>query len=153
MVREDIIQELNKLFEGYLKARGLDLVDFICRHEGRRLSLRILVDRPEGGVTLSACADLNRTLGDIIEEKGILEESYILEVSSPGLDRPLKNAKDFARCRDRNIRFFFNEPINGKWELEGRIDKVEGDSVCIDIGGGMLAVPLSKITAGKQKIE
>lgn len=81
-----------------MKNQNLDLVDIIYRYEGRGLVLRVLVDKPEGGITLDECAGLNNEISRILDEKDMLQQRYILEVSSPGLDRPLNSKNDFLRC-------------------------------------------------------
>jgi ribosome maturation factor RimP len=152
MDRQTIINELRDLLGSYLKGQGLDLVDLIYRYEGRNIYLRILVDKPEGGISLGECARLNNEISRILDEKDILRDRYMLEVSSPGLDRPLLTRSDFLRCIDRNARFFFLESINGKTELEGVITKVEDNSVYIDIDDNTLEIPLAKIKKAKQII-
>jgi ribosome maturation factor RimP len=153
MDRESIINELRNIFSSYLEAQGLDLVDLIYRYEGRDLFLRILVDNPSGGISLSECAELNQELGRILDEKDIMPQRYILEVSSPGLDRPLKEKKDFLRCINRKVRFYLSEPINGKLEVEGTIEKVEETSVYIDREGVSMEISLSKVNKAKQVVE
>jgi len=152
MDKEAIASELRNIIQGFLGAKGIDLVDFIYRYEGRGLVLRILVDRLEGGVTLGDCAGLNKDIGRVLDEKNILEDSYILEVASPGLDRPLKTKNDFSRCKTKNVRFFFNQPINGKIELEGIIEGVGDVSLYIDNNTEKVEVPFSSITMAKQVI-
>lgn len=153
MDRQTIINELKSIIGDYLKIRGLDLVDLIYRYEGRGLFLRILVDKPEGGISLDECAGLNNEIGSILDEKDILQEKYILEVSSPGVDRPLVTKSDFLRCINKKVRIFLRESIDGKMELEGLIIKVEDDSVYIDIEGNILEIPLSKITKAKRVVD
>ncbi len=153
MDRETQRAELTNIISDYLRNKGLDLIDFIYRYEGRDLVLRILTDKPEGGITLGECASLNNELGRILDEKDILQVRYILEVSSPGLDRPLKTKNDFLRCcMNRKARFFRIEQINGKLELEGVITKVGDDLVCVDVGANIIEIPLSKIRKAKQVI-
>ena len=153
MDRQEIIAELKDIIGDYLKIQRLDLVDLILRHEGRDLIVRILVDRPEGGITLDECFGLNVQISNLLDEKDILQTRYILEVASPGLDRPLKTKNDFLRCINRRVRFFLNESINGRIELEGLICKVESDSVYIESSDGIIEVPLTKINRAKQVIE
>lgn len=152
MDRETLINELSGIIGDYLKGKGLDLVDLIYRYEGRDLFLRILLDKPQGGVSLDDCAQLNNEISKILDEKDILQERYILEVSSPGLDRPLKQKSDFLRCINRKIKIFLNESINGKMEIEGVITKVEDDTVYIEVKREVIAIPLSKINKAKQII-
>lgn len=150
MDSQEVINELRIIIGDFLKKQNLDLVDLAFRYEGKDLGLRLLTDKPEGGITLDECAYLNNEISRIIDEKGILQQGYILEVSSPGLDRPLNSKNDFLRCINRTVRLFLNEPINGKWELEGLVSAVGEDSVSIGITGQALEVPLSKITRAKQ---
>lgn len=152
MDRDNLINEFKAFLKDFLRPRNLDLIDVIHRYEGRDLFLRILVDRPEGGISLGECALLNRELGDILEEKNILEQRYILEVSSPGLDRPLKTENDFKRCLNKKVKFFLSELINGKLEWDGVINQAGEGKVVIDTGKEVLGIPLDKINKGKQII-
>jgi len=152
MDRQEIIAQLQNIIDDYLKIQGLHLVDLIYRHEGRDLIVRILVDRPEGGITVGECSELNNRITSLLDEKDILQTRYILEVASPGLDRPLKTKNDFLRCTNRRVRFFLNESINGKIELEGLISKVENDSVYIESRNEIIEIPLTKINKAKQVI-
>jgi len=153
MDRQEIIAELKNVIGDYLKTRRMDLVDLILRHEGRGLILRILIDRPEGGITMGECAELNNQITILLDEKDILQTRYILEVASPGLDRPLKTKNDFSRCINRRARFFLNESINGKIELEGLISKVKNGSVYIESKDGVIEIPLARINKAKQIID
>lgn len=153
MDRQTLIEELKSMIQDFLKTKNLYLVDLIYRYEGKDLVLRILVDKPEGGISLDECAYLNNNIGEILDEKDIIQGRYILEVFSPGLDWPLKSKDDFLRCINRSVRFFLNELINGKLELEGTINKVGDDSVYIDIDGNTIEIPISKITKAKQIVD
>jgi ribosome maturation factor RimP len=150
MDREAVISELKNIIGDYLQARNIDLVDFIYRYEGKDLVLRILADKPEGGITLQECAYLNQDIGRILDERDIIQQRYTLEVSSPGLDRPLQTKNDFLRCTGKKAKFFFSEPVDGKFELEGIINKVGDDTVFIDITNQTVDAPLAKIRKAKQ---
>lgn len=153
MDRQAIIEELKVIIEDYLKSQSLDLVDLIYRYEGRDLVLRILIDKPEGGITLDECASHNQNISRILDEKDILQARYILEVSSPGLGRPLKTKNDFLRCINKEVKFFLNESIEGKLELDGIIQKVDDEAVYIDTKDRILAIPISKINKAKQILD
>lgn len=152
MNRHEILAQLEGIIRDCLKARGVELVEFICRQKGRGFVLRIFADRPEGGITLEECAGLNKDIGSILDEKGILGDSYILEVASPGMDRPLKTKADFSRCMNRQARFFLNQALAGKVEIEGRITKVDEDAVSVESGGSIIEIPLPLINRAKQVI-
>lgn len=152
MDKLEIISELRNVIEDYLKNQNLDLVDLIYRQEGRDLVLRILVDKPEGGISIGECASLNIEIGAMLDEKNILQQGYALEVSSPGLDRLLRTKKDFARYLNKEVKFFLREPINERIELDGIITKVDDELVYIDIRGSVVQIPISNINRAKQVI-
>ncbi len=153
MKSQEVMHELEALLSGYLQAQGIDLVELLYRYEGGRLVLRILADRPYGGIKLDECARLNQSIGNLLEEKDIIKERYVLEVASPGVDRPMKTVKDFLRCIDRPARFFLNEPIGGKIEVAGIIKQASPDAVLIEVEAGTAEIPLSKIHRAKQIID
>lgn len=152
MDKQAIREELKFIIGDYLKNQGFDLIDLLYRYEGNALILRILADRPEGGITIDECARINTAIGSILDEKDILKERYILEVSSPGLDRPLSTKDDFLRCIGKKVKFFLGEPVDNKIELEGLVNKADDESVYIDFEGRILNISLSKITKAKQVI-
>ncbi|MDI6758341.1 MAG: ribosome maturation factor RimP [Candidatus Omnitrophota bacterium] len=153
MDKQEVVDESKRIITDYLKNQGFDLVDIIHRYEGRDLFLRILVDMPEGGIGMDECVFLNNDIGRILEEKDILREKYILEVSSPGMDRPLKTKSDFSRCIGKRVRIFLNELVNGRQEWEGQILQAEDSAVYVDVSGEELQIPFSKIIKAKQVIK
>jgi ribosome maturation factor RimP len=152
MHTDQIISELENFFKSYLSTQGLDLVELIHRYEGRNLVLRLLVDKPEGGISLDECAELNINISKILDEKNIIQDRYILEVSSPGLDRPLKTKNDFSRCITKRVKFFLCEAINGKIEIDGVIKDVSEESVGLQTDKGIVQIPFSIINKAKQII-
>lgn len=152
MDKAAFIEELRRTIQEFLAERRLDPVELITRYEGRDLFLRVLVDRPEGGISLGECAGLNKEISLMLDEKDELQQRYILEVCSPGLDRPLKTKNDFLRCINKTVKIFFNEPVHGRWEWEGSVAKVEGDCVYIGAQDKTIALPLLKIVKAKQII-
>lgn len=144
-----MIKELNALISSWLSRQNLELVDLICRYEGGNLVISIVVDIPGGGITLGECALLNRQLGGLLEEKNIIAGNYVLEVSSPGLDRCLKTQKDFSRCLNKEAVFFLNDLVGGKCQWQGVISKVDEASVFIEHSGQVLEIPLIKINKAR----
>jgi len=149
--RELLREQLSKIIRDFIESQGLILVDIILRYEGRDLFLRILADWPQGGISLGECASLNNRLGLILDEKGLIESKYVLEVSSPGLDRPLISKDDFLCCRAKEVRFFLRKPLNGKWELSGKIIEVTTETVKIDSQGSIIEIPMESISKAKQQ--
>ncbi|OGX18229.1 MAG: hypothetical protein A3K83_03225 [Omnitrophica WOR_2 bacterium RBG_13_44_8b] len=153
MDRHAVIEQLRSIIEDYLGCENLDLVDIIYRYEGGSLFLRVLVDKPEGGISLDECAFINSRLSKILDEKDYIGQRYMLEVSSPGLDRPLISKNDFLRCSGREVKFFLTEKINGKIELDGIIERVSEDSVFINTKPGAVEIPILKVRKAKQILQ
>ncbi|HNW39061.1 MAG TPA: ribosome maturation factor RimP [Candidatus Omnitrophota bacterium] len=145
MISEALIKELSGSFAGIFQSNNLELVDLICRPEGRRVVLTVLADKPQGGINLQECAVLCRQLKNLIEERNLISVDYLLEVSSPGLDRPLKQPKDFARFIDKEAVFFLKDLIEGKCQWQGIIKQVDETAVFIQVEGRLLEIPLIKI--------
>ncbi len=115
---KETLDQIKVSVEALLKAEGLELIDLEFRKEGRGWMLRIFMDKP-GGVTLEHCVEISRQLGDIIEVEELIPHAYTLEVSSPGLDRPLKNEKDFLRSVGKLIQLSTNSPFQGQTFFKG----------------------------------
>jgi len=153
MDRQGIQEELTVLISSFLRERSLDFVDLTYRMEGKSAVLKVLVDRPEGGITLDECSELNRQISELLDQRDILSQKYILEVSSPGIDRPLKTEGDFRRALNREVRFFLNVPVDGRTEISGVVKFVGAASVSIDTDSGILEIEYVNIVKAKQIIE
>jgi len=152
MDRYEMANELTRLISGYLKDEAVELVELIYRYEGRDPALRILVDKVGGGISLDECTRHNRAITSMLEESGLLQQPYLLEVSSPGLDRPLKTKGDFLRCLGRKARFFLGAPVDGRIEWEGVIKSADEESVVIEAAGKTVQMPYAVINKAKQFI-
>jgi ribosome maturation factor RimP len=149
MEYRDSAEDLTKIISSFLEEEGAELVEMkLTRSEGKTL-LRLLIDNKSGGITLGECLQLNRRIGEMLENSDLIKESYILEVSSPGLDRPLTSRNDFLRSKEKRVRFFFKELVDGKVEFEGKVLDLDLESVIIEAGGKVFAVPLSNINRAK----
>lgn len=153
MDRQAIVAELKLAIGNFLQAHNIELVDLIYHYEGKDLMLRILADRPEGGITLDECSFLNQEISQILDQMDLLQQRYILEVSSPGLDRPLTQKNDFLRSLNKRTRFFLNTAVKGKIEWEGTILKVENDVISVRAKDEMIEIPLAKINQAKLVID
>lgn len=153
MDKQDLAPELQAIITEYLKRDGFELVDIVYRYEGRDLFLRILADRPKGGINLEECSRLNREIGLALDEKDLFPGRYILEVSSPGIDRPLETKEDFSRCLNTKVRVFLRQALENKMELLGLIRAVEDGRIVMDIDGESREVPLNNIVKAKQVLE
>ena len=85
----DLSLRITDLVRRLLEEQALDLVEISVKRQNRRILIDVLADKPRGGITVSECAALNKFIGEEIEKKNLVEDSYVLSVASPGLDRPL----------------------------------------------------------------
>ncbi|MCP4650029.1 MAG: hypothetical protein GY853_08140 [PVC group bacterium] len=129
---DTIYEKVKKSVEDLLIGTDIGFVDLQIISLHNKSEIKVFVDkRGDTGITLDVCAKINRQLGDIIEEEGIFLQKYIIEVSSPGLDRPLKKESDFIWALGRRVKIVTRVPVVGKDKtLVGTIKVVKNG--CID---------------------
>ena len=118
-----------------MEANGLELVDLEFLKEGVNWYLRVYIDK-EGGVTLDDCEVVSRTLEAKLDEKDPIEQAYILEVSSPGLDRPLKKEADFVKFQGEIIDVKLYKAVNGSKQYQGKLLGLENGMLSIEEDNG-----------------
>jgi ribosome maturation factor RimP len=131
---EEIEKVIWKLGEPVADSTGLELVQVQFRREANGWVLRVFIDREEG-ITVDDCAAFSRELSDLLDVEDLIEAAYHLEVSSPGLDRPLVKPEDFTRFSGREITLRTREPVAGRRNFKGLLGGLDGDSVLIDVDG------------------
>ena len=144
-----ILKELDRL----LQDSEIELVDVETAGTSRGLVVRIFVDKP-GGVSVEDCARLSRAVGDLFEAEGTVSGRYVLEVSSPGIDRPLRRPKDFERFTGETARVSTYEKIGGAHQHQGVLSGYdsEADAVVLrDETGVSLTIPLGAIRKANLK--
>lgn len=119
--------------QSILKEMGVQLFDLHLIRLKDVFKIQVLVDKPEGGITIDECSLINKHLNEDLIESQILGDEYTIEVSSPGLDRPLKTKKDFFRVVGRKVRFHLLEPQEKKLEYHGTIEEVQEDNIVINL--------------------
>lgn len=150
---DQIIEEIRQLAEPMLEAQGLELVDVEYKRERQGWVLRIFIDRG-GGVNIEDCAEVNRELGTILDVRDIIPNPYILEVSSPGLTRPLKKVADFDRYRDRLVKIKTWQAISGAGRIfKGRLKGIEEGKVILQREEGIIEIPFQSIAKANLEIE
>ncbi len=128
--KAEIEQRTTELVMPIILENRLELVDVEYVKEGSDYYLRIYADK-EGGITIGDCEIVNRALGDLLDREDYIKDAYILEVSSPGLTRPLKKENDFKRSIGRLVDIRLFKAINGRKELEGILEAYTDTTVTI----------------------
>ncbi|WP_258360873.1 ribosome maturation factor RimP [Moorella sulfitireducens] len=137
------------LVEPVLDDMGYELVDLQYGREGGRYILRLFIDRP-GGIGLDDCEKASRAVGDILDQEDPIPHSYYLEVSSPGLERPLKKEADFQRFAGRKIKMRTFAPIDGQRHFQGRLLGLRDGQVQVQLEDGrLLAVPPDQVATAR----
>lgn len=149
---ENLLQEVRQVVEPILESQGFELVDLEYQRERQGWVLRIYLDR-EGGVSLEDCAGLSHEVGTILEVKDLIPSSYILEVSSPGLTRPLKKPEDFNKFRNQMVKIKLYEPLEGRRNFKGTLLGLEGDRVRVEVEQRVYALPLQRIAKANLEID
>ena len=131
--------EVEKIVEELLENTALELVavDYV---KERDWYLRVFIDK-EGGVDLDDCQDLSRKLEELLDAQDIIKTSYILEVSSPGLDRELKKPRDFQREMGKDIDVSLFAALDGKKVVTGPLSAYDGETINV----GDMAIPMDKV--------
>lgn len=131
--------EVENIIEELLENTALELVavDYV---KERDWYLRVFIDK-EGGVDLDDCQDLSRKLEELLDAQDIIKTSYILEVSSPGLDRELKKPRDFQREMGKDIDVSLFAPLDGKKVVTGPLSAYDGETINV----GDMAIPMDKV--------
>jgi len=120
MVKKKIEDIVAEIAEPIVERHSFELVDVEFIKEGTNWYLRIYIDKP-GGITIDDCQIVSEEISDILDEKDPIEQSYFLEVSSPGLDRPLKKDSDFEKFKGELVEVKVYKPIDGRKIFEGEL--------------------------------
>jgi len=136
----DALAQIRASAERVAQAHGLELFDVQLVRESPGWVVRVTIDRPGPGATpedsvgIEDCAVVSRELGTILDVEDPLDRAYTLEVTSPGLDRPLRHEADFTRFAGRMAAIVLEKPIDGQSFFNGRIQGVDGGDVVIVVG-------------------
>ena len=146
------IAALTRLIEPEATALGFELVRVRLFGKGDERTLQVMAERPDTRqLTIDDCAELSRRLSDMLDETDPIEDAYRLEVSSPGIDRPLTRLRDFADWAGHEARIVLDAPIDGQKQFKGELSGVEGETIVIaqQKSGTIARVPFSGVVDAK----
>jgi len=147
----DLIDTLTRMIEPEAKALGFDLVRVAMFGGQSDPTLQVMAERPDTRqLTIDDCADLSRRISDLLDVNDPIEHAYRLEVSSPGIDRPLTRVKDFADWAGHEARITLAEKLDGQRQFKGELLGLDGDTVLIRARDGQTArLPFPAIADAK----
>jgi ribosome maturation factor RimP len=160
------LERIRSLAERAAESYGLEIFDVQFRREAPGWVLRVTIDRrgvadtearpgaPADSVSVDDCRRVSGDLSALLDVEDVIEPAYTLEVTSPGLDRPLRGAADFARFRGRLAQVVTSEPVDGQRHFRGRLLGVEEDRVMLAAEGGrVVRVPLGTVSRARLEVE
>ncbi|OGX28389.1 MAG: hypothetical protein A3B78_00860 [Omnitrophica WOR_2 bacterium RIFCSPHIGHO2_02_FULL_67_20] len=151
MAQAPLLAGIQAIAEPILADRSLELVELTCRLQGRQQIIRLLVDRV-GGVTTQHCAQVNQLISNALEAANVIEGSYTVEVSSPGLDRPLVTKRDFERALGEELRMGAAQADGRVRELGGMLLAVQHEAIVLKTPSGNVTIPFGDIRGAKKAI-
>ncbi len=160
MGAETVVEHVRAIAERVATGCGLEIFDVQFRREAPGMVLRVQLDRPgpaataQDCVSVDDCARVSRDLSAILDVEDVVPTAYTLEVSSPGLDRPLRRDDDYQRFTGRRAKIVMRERVDGQGFFKGRLGGLDGDAVLIDADDGRRhRVPLTVITRANLEVE
>ena len=161
------IEKIRAIAERVARSRGLEVFDLQFRREVQGWVLRIYLDKPGApvvagragsavgdGVNIDDCREVSYEVGTLLDVEDVVGHRYTLEVSSPGLDRPLRGADDYRRFAGCLAKIVLTEAVNGQKHLGGRLQGLENDEVLVaDVKGRVQRVPLRLIARARLEVE
>ncbi len=155
-----VVEDVRALAERVTAGYGLEVFDVQYRREGPGMVLRVQIDRAgpaataEDSVSVEDCAHVSRDLSAVLDVEDTIPSAYTLEVSSPGLDRPLRQLADYRRFVGRRAKIVMREQIDGQGFFKGRLGGIEGQDVLVDADDGRRhRVPIGVITRANLEVE
>ena len=154
------LEHIRAIAERVARSHGLEIWDIVTRRETTGQIVRVFIDRPgpaatpEESVSIEDCEQVSREIGTILDVEDPLPSAYTLEVSSPGLDRPLRGEQDYRRFAGRLAKIVVSEAVDNQKAFEGRLRGVEDRTVLLEgPKGRMHRLPLQLITRARLEVE
>lgn len=143
---------LQALVEPIVAEHEAEVVELTCRPWGRQVVVRLLVDKV-GGITIQQCARLNQRISQALETAHLMDEDYTIEVSSPGLDRPLITKRDFERTVGEELTLDVRIDEGRFGQLQGMLLAIQPEAVVINTPSGNVTVPFADIRTAKKALK
>lgn len=149
----DIVTGVRGILSPMTERRKVEIVDITYKREGPTMVLRILLDKADG-ITIDECGQVNKELSELLDKENIIiDEHYILEVSSPGLAKPIKTERDFRRALGKDVKVTTYAPIDGKNVFIGKLLGIRNSTIVLEDNEGISTeIPRAKIANARLEI-
>ena len=145
MANSGIIGSAWGVFEPHLREQGYELVEVEYVPQGRRQILRIFIDKDGGGITLDDCTAASQLLGTLLDADDFVHTQYVLEVSSPGIARPLRKPADFLRFSGEKVRVLSHGPVSGRRKFTGILRGFRDGLIVLDCDGKTFEIHIENL--------
>lgn len=153
MQRDSIVAKIDKIAADAALTNGVEFVHSEIAGSLKNAVVRVYIDKPDG-VTIEDCSTVSRAMESVMDAEDFMPSAYVLEVSSPGLDRPLFKIADFERFAGKKAKIKASEPIDGQANFNGRIVGVEEANIRFeDKTNGSVTIPFDKIAKANLKVD
>jgi len=137
----ELTGQLWEMLGPVIQAEGMELIEVEYRRESHGWVLRLFIDQPDG-VTVDDCARISQVIGDFMDVADVIENRYHLEVSSPGLNRPLRKPEHFQNVIGKIIELRTSMPLGERRRFKGVLTEAEAESISLDCQGKLFSIPL-----------
>ncbi len=137
---QELEERLEEFIEPRLAGGGVRLISVSVERRGRRLVVTVCLDR-EGGIDVDTCAEMSEIIGRCLDVEDIIQESYILEVESPGLQRVLRKPREFRSFRGREVELLLRQAFEGRQKLRGRLLEADDEGITVRVDDEELVFP------------
>lgn len=144
----DAASQIRAIIEATVESLGFELVR-VTYGGGRKPTLQVMAERPDGTMGVEDCATISREISLLLDVEDPLEGEYLLEVSSPGIDRPLTRQKDFERWVGFDVKIEMNETIGDRRRFRGKMTKFDGDTITLMMDEGEQTLPYVDVSKAK----
>ena len=136
---------VERIVSDLAKEYAYELFEVKFHFQYDEMGIEVFIDKTEGNINIAECAYFNRKLVNILDERNVFDKPYNLSVSSPGLDRPLKNKRDFNRVLGEEVTFYLSEKVEGKLQYDGVVKEVFDNEVVVDAKNKNIKILYSQI--------
>jgi ribosome maturation factor RimP len=149
-----LAEQVTSLGERVAVGTQIEIAEVQIRGAGKSRLVRVYIDKP-GGVTHGDCELISEKLGQLLDEEDLIpDDSYTLEVSSPGVERRLSKPRDFEKVLGQKIKLTTLEPVEGRTSLEGKLERVANGNLGLEIApGNLVHIPLHQVRKANLKFE
>jgi len=144
-----LIKKVERTIAPMTETMGYEIVRILLIGSGNDQTLQIMAEKPDGTMHIDDCSRLSQAVSALLDVEDLIPDAYVLEVSSPGIDRPLTRLKDFERYKDNEARIELAVAHNGQKKFRGMLRGLDGDNVVVDMDTGTVKLPFRDIDKAK----